>query len=191
MRAVCFCTPAATLTLDECIYNDEYISCLRELFTAVKEQDIKTVVVDIRGNSGGSSSVVNEFIRYLDADSYKNTTYAHKLGWFTFTGGERILKNERYDDLLFRGKLYVLCDSATFSSAMFFAQLIKDNRLGTLVGQAPGNDPNGFGEIVVFSTPNTRLRFQVSTKRFIRADSECTDKLVMPDLEQLPPELRD
>ena len=172
----------AVLTLSECIYNSEYINCLREMFNAVKEKGIRNVAVDLRGNGGGNDMTAVEFIRYLDTDGYSYASEYQRLGVFTTPRSADRTVNERYSDLTFTGNLYILTSSGSFSSAMLFPQYIKDNGLGTLIGEPPGNDPNGYGETATFTTPNSGIRFSVSTKRFYRADKECTDRYVMPDI---------
>lgn len=173
----------AVLTLTECNYNDEYCSCLREMFTRIKEQGIEHVAVDIRGNGGGNSLVVNEFIRYLDVDTYRVDTGRWRLGIFNPSFGSGINQNQRYADLTFTGDVYVLTSAGSFSSAMMFAEYIKDNQLGTLIGEAPGNTPSGYGDVAIFRLPNSGLYVQISTKEFFRADRECKDILVLPDVE--------
>ncbi len=44
-----------------------------------------------------------------------------------------------YDDLTFNGPVYVLTSANSFRSAILFAQYIKDNLMGTLIGEEPGN----------------------------------------------------
>ncbi len=173
----------AILTLDSCTYNDEYISYLKEMFTEVKAHGIENVAVDIRNNGGGSSQVINEFLRYLDIDSYKEASLKWRLGIFYLPFESGTCKNDKYSELTFKGDLYLLTATNTFSSAMMFAEYVKDNQLGLIIGEAPGNDPNGYGEIVCFKLPNSQIFMQISTKQFVRADRECTDKLVTPDIE--------
>lgn len=173
----------AVLTLTECIYNDEYIASLRDMFTEVKAQGINNVAVDLRGNGGGDSRVANEFIRYLDIDSYKVDTTEQRLGVFMVSQDDAVMENEKYADLTFFGDVYLLTDATSFSSAMLFAQYIKDNDLGTIIGEPPGNDPNGYGDIATFRLDNSGIYISVSTKKFLRASGDATDKLVMPDIE--------
>ena len=176
----------AVLTLTACQYNDEYKACLRDMFTEVKAQGIGNVAVDLRGNGGGNSMVANEFIRYLPVDTYKVDGYIHRLGCFMldFTGdGYTKINNEKYTDLTFDGNVFLLTDSGSFSSSMLFAAYVKDNDLGTIIGEPPGNDPNGCGDIAEFRLNNSGLYMSVSTKQFFRPDRECTDDLVMPDVE--------
>lgn len=176
----------AVLTLTACRYNDEYKACLRDMFTEVKEQGIGNVAVDLRDNGGGNSMVANEFIRYLPVDTYRVDGYVHRLGCFMldYTGDEyMVIENQRYTDLTFDGNVYLLTDSGSFSSAMLFTAYIKDNELGTVIGEPPGNDPNGFGDIAQFRLSNSGLYMSVSTKQFVRPDRDCADSLVMPDVE--------
>ena len=65
---------------------------------------------------------------------------------------------------------------------MNFAEYIADNHLGTLIGEAPGNTPNGYGDIAIFKLPNSQLLMQLSTKEFFRVDSENTSQLVESDI---------
>ncbi len=174
----------ALLTLTNCRFNDQYKACLRDLFAGVKTQGIDNVAVDLRGNGGGSSLVANEFIRYLPVDSYNVDGANLRMGPFLLDcSGESINKNRQYTDLVFDGEVYLLTDSGSFSSAMMFAEYIKDNKLGTIIGEPPGNDPNGCGDVANFRLDNSGLYMSVSTKQFFRPDRECTDKLVMPDVE--------
>ena len=172
----------ALLTLRECNYNTEYINTVRDMFTQVKEKGIQNVAVDLRGNGGGNDGTAIEFIRYLDTDGFSIASETMRLGTFMTAFSADHVVNERYSDLTFKGNVYILTSSGSFSSAMLFPQYIKDNGLGTLIGEPPGNDPNGYGEIATFRTPNAGIFFSISTKRFYRADRNCTDKYVMPDI---------
>lgn len=173
----------ALLTLTSCDYNDQYIKCLRDMFTEVKAKGIRNVAVDIRGNGGGSSMVANEFIRYLDVEEYFRGTFKWRFGPFNIPYEGSTMINEKYTDMTFEGNVFLLTDTGSFSSSMLFAEYIKDNNLGTIIGEPPGNTPNGYGDIATFSLPNSGLYFQVSTKQFFRADKDSADTLVMPDIE--------
>ena len=172
----------AVLTLTSCIYDEEYKVCVKEMFTKVKEQGIQNVAVDLRNNGGGDSRVANEFIRYLDVSEYKNMQFEWRLGWFKIPFGSNTITNDKVNDLIFSGNVYLLTSADTFSSAMNFTEFIVDNDLGTLIGEAPGNTPNGYGDIASFKLPNSQLLMFLSTKEFFRVDRTCTDELVEPDI---------
>lgn len=173
----------AVLTLTECHCNATYKNTLGEMFKRVTDDGIANVVVDIRNNGGGNSLVIDEFLHYLDIDTYKTDTYNWRLGCFNIPVGKGVQENKRYPELTFYGDVYVLTSAGTFSSAMMFAEYIKDNHLGTVIGEIPGNVPSGYGDIAIFQLPDSGLYMNVSTKKFFRADKESEDSLVSPDIE--------
>ncbi len=172
----------ALLTLEECVCNDEYCETLKKMFTEIKERGIQNVAVDLRGNGGGSSTVINEFIRYLDVDEYKEPGMKWRLGSFMPDFPPPATKNEKISELTFYGNVYLLADESTFSSAMMFAEYFKDNSIGTIIGAAPGNAAYGYGDITWFRLPNSGLMLQCSTKSFVRPDMNNPDLYVEPDI---------
>lgn len=173
----------AVLTLDSCNYNDEYRNCVREMFTEVKKKGIRNVCVDLRNNGGGNSLVADEFLHYLDIDSYQTWGQDWRFGYFLISTKGFQKENERYGDYIFDGNVYLLTSTYTFSSAMDFAELICDNHLGTIIGEAPGNSPTSYGDIASFQLPNSKIYMQISTKKWYRVDENCTDLLVEPDIK--------
>ncbi|MGN0142296.1 MAG: S41 family peptidase [Roseburia sp.] len=173
----------AVLTLYSCEYNEEYRECLADMFREVKEKGIANVCVDLRDNGGGNSLVADEFIHYLAVDSYRTWGQDWRLGLFLISSEGSTLSNHQYADLLFDGNVYVLTSTHSFSSAMDFAMLISDNRLGMIVGESSGNKPRSYGDISVFKLKNSGLVMQVSTKKWYRVDETITDELVEPDIE--------
>lgn len=172
----------AVLTLESCNYDEQYKSCLKKMFSEMKEKNIQNVAVDLRGNGGGNSKVATEFIKYLSIDEYNGGACKWRLGFLTIPFSYNSIKNKKYVDLVFDGNVYVLTNVDSFSSAMLFAQYIQDNDIGTVIGEIPGNTPNCFGEIATFELPNTRLYFQVSTKEFTRVDKKNKDNRIVPDI---------
>ena len=172
----------AIMTLTQCKANAEYNQAVKDMFTEVKNKNIQHVAVDIRGNGGGNDGVIGEFFRYLDIDSYKTCGLTWRLGFLNIPYPANYVKNEKVDDLLFKGDFYLLTSSGTFSSGMLYAQYVKDNHIGTIIGEAPGNDPNGYGEVAFFALPNSKIFMSVSTKHFVRADQNAGTYLVEPDV---------
>lgn len=171
----------AVLTLNSCIYSNEYKSILRNMFGEVKSNGIQHVAVDLRSNGGGNSLVANELIKYLPVNKYSEGTYKWRLGPFmlNFDNGE--VNNHKYSDLTFSGDVYILTSSNTFSSAMLFAQYFSDNDLGTVIGEPPANAANSYGDITMYRLSNSGLIMSCSTKFFRRASG--TDVLLVePDV---------
>lgn len=47
----------ATLTLNNCNYNQEHRNCLKSMFTEIQDKNIQNVAVDLRNNGGGASAL--------------------------------------------------------------------------------------------------------------------------------------
>ncbi len=170
----------AVLTLTKCAYNQRYIDCVKEMFSEVKQKNIRNVAVDLRGNGGGSSLVGNEFIKYLPVGGYVDCPYDWRWGFFNFHSNGKT-SNKHYNNLTFDGDVYILTDNESFSSAKDFAMLIQDNHLGKVIGEPSANSVNGYGEVASFYLRNTGLYVQISTKKWYRIDPNNSDDYVIPD----------
>ena len=82
---------------------------------------------------------------------------------------------------VYSGDIYVLTNTRSFSAAMDFTMDIMDNDLGTVVGEACGNLPDSYGDVLSFQTPNSGLRFSISYKRWFRTDESKTGQPLEPD----------
>jgi C-terminal processing protease CtpA/Prc len=169
------------LTIDSCNYNQEYRNTVKNFFTDVKANNIQHIAVDLRENGGGNSLVADEFIKYLNVDKYYGGASNWRLGFLDISFDNNTNVNDKKSELLFYGDVYVLTSVDTFSSAMMFTEMIQDNQLGKIVGEIPGENPNGYGDVSVFKTPNAKIYLQISTKEFTRADENNKDNCITPD----------
>ena len=172
----------AVFTLNTCTYNEEYRITVDAFWKEVLDTGIHNVIVDLRGNGGGSSTVGDYFLSYLNVETIRGWDYATRLGWFLYKEDDYVIKCHNRDRS-FEGDLYVLTDIYTYSSAMDFAMLVSDNQLGTLIGEASGNMPDGYGELLRFQTPNAKLGVCVSCKRWWRVDQSKSGQPIVPDIE--------
>jgi hypothetical protein len=97
---------------------------------------VKRVVVDLRQNGGGDSSVIAP------------------------------LKSGLASRLKKIGRVYVLIGPMTFSSAILNAEDLRGSVHATLVGEPTGGSPNGYGEVRTFTLPNSKLVVRYTTKYF-------------------------
>lgn len=172
----------AVLTLNECDYNSVYRNTLAEMFQEVAEKGICNVAVDLRSNSGGSSLVADEFINYLDTETYKDWACEWRMHYFLVPYEQSVCTNRQKENV-FDGNVYVLTSVFSYSAAMDFAMLIQDNGLGTIVGEPCGNLPSGYGEIVRYRLPNSGIYMQISTKAWHRVDTSKEGLPILPDIE--------
>ena len=173
----------SVLTLDSCDYEKDFREFLYNFFEDTTKADIDNVIVDLRNNGGGNSMVANEFILYLNYDDFKTPAGVYRLGPYMMKFDSSVEKIKHYDEMLFNGNVYVLTSNRTFSSGTLFAEFIQDNGFGKVVGEPCGNMPEGYGDVVVFQTPNSILSFQLCTKYFERIDTSKSNEPLMPDIE--------
>ncbi len=167
-------------TLTSCEYNDEYKKTVKDFFTAVNEAGIQHVIVDLRWNGGGNSMVADEFLKYVDIDGFYTWGNHVRFGNFLIKNERSFQKNHRLDPQ-YSGDIYVLTSTRTFSAAMDFTMDIMDNDLGIVVGEASGNLPDSYGDILRFQMPNSRLQFSISYKRWFRTDESKAGQPLEPD----------
>lgn len=172
----------AILYLDKCKNNDEYKRVLKEMFEKIKEKNIGNIAVDLRNNGGGSSNVIIEFLKYIDVNEYNIVKYEHRIGPITLKSKKPTIKNKKNKNS-FDGNIYVLTSIDTFSSAMLFSQYIKDNNIGTIIGETSSNNPNGYGEVVEFLLPNSNIYMQISTKKWYRINQNTEEEFIEPDIK--------
>ena len=171
----------AILTLKHCWTSSHYRKVLREMFTEIKEKNIQNLAIDLRGNGGGDTYVVNEMFKYLPIDTYYQCDNFRKVRWnyLTFDQGGKT-KNKRNTELEFDGNLYVLTDEKSFSAAMVFAEMVVDNGLGKVIGESPAESCNSCGEITQFYFDDIGMWLSVSTDYNTRIDPSKGD-YIEPD----------
>ena len=171
----------AVFTLKRCWISDHYRDVVREMFSEIKEKNIENLAIDLRGNGGGDTYVVNELFKYLPIDTYYQGDNFRKIRWnyLTFDQGSET-KNKRNKELEFDGEVYVLTDKDSFSSAMLFTEMIVDNGLGKVIGESPAEPCNSCGEITQFYFEDIGMWLSVSTAYYNRIDSSKGD-YIEPD----------
>lgn len=126
----------------KCFDNGNFQYMIDQLEKAIEEKHPQKIVIDMRYNSGGNSSLLDPFIKYL------NTSYLNK-----------------------RGSIYVLIGPRTFSSAVLNVASLKAQTGAILLGEPVGQAANHFGEIKKMKLSHTGLEVTYSTKHFHADDN--------------------
>lgn len=168
-------------TLNRCEMSQEYTDRLLEFFSAVRDNNIGNIAVDLRSNGGGTTEVINEFLRYINISDYKLFGGTDiRIGGNLISYRDEITPNKPVDNA-FDGRVYVLTSQYTFSSAMDFATVIQDNGIGKVIGETPGNMPTAYGDKRGFQLPESKLVLSVSYKKFYRVDIDKSEEPLIPD----------
>jgi hypothetical protein len=176
-------------------------------FRDARDHAVKGLIVDLRQNSGGDSSVGEELLSYITDKPYKMadrkewrvsqeykdflreaSTDASASKYLNTPVGETVtyagkITKPRDNSLRFKGAVCFLIGPRTFSSAVMLANAVGDFKLATLIGEETGGTPNEFGEIYTFKLPSSGIVVNVSSARWVRANGDAKDRHgVLPDI---------
>ncbi|OEK01352.1 hypothetical protein BFP97_07410 [Roseivirga sp. 4D4] len=174
----------------------KYKKFLKNSFAQMKEQGVKKLILDIRGNGGGDDYLgamlcqylINEEFGYFDRmetvtskfnyKDYSNTKWMNwigvilkkdkkKPGYFTFNY-HRGLRTQKPNDLTFNGELVVLVDGQTFSTAADVASILYENGRGTFVGREVGGGYYGNNSAMQYdiTLPNSKITYYIPIVRY-------------------------
>jgi C-terminal processing protease CtpA/Prc len=76
----------------------------------------------------------------------------------------------------------LLCDSLTYSAAVYLAVIVKDCNVGIIGGEETGGRASYFGNVITVHLPNSGLACQIATKYFVRPAGFDDGRGVLPDL---------
>lgn len=124
-----------------------------QVLGAIDAEGAQRVIIDLRRNGGGDSSVMRPLI-----DGLTQRPHARE-----------------------RGRVLVLIGRKTFSSAMLNAKELRDRCGAVLLGEPTGQKPNALGEVRSFVLPGTGVIVRYSTRRFI-TEPDADPPSMMPDV---------
>jgi len=158
---------------------DKFATFLDSTFTLIKEQNIKNLIVDVRKNGGGNSSLGDELFQYISPVPFEqfgkmdmkisptlrrifnDTIYT--LGVSTFESSPKEL---RENNKRFTGNCYLLTSNYTFSSAADFSWAFHYFKMGKIIGEETGGLIVCYGDVAGSGLQNTGIRFGTSWKKF-------------------------
>lgn len=202
-----FLDPNSTAILKIKQFADDLAPFLRHAFDTINYKNSKILIVDVRDNPGGTSYNVDSLLNYLITKPY--TQYSSCV--LRVSNEVKTYYQEKkpdvykliaqlpvdtvykfYDNVListpvaqrvfFGGNIFVLINHNTFSAAATFAGVIKDYKLGKIIGQPSGGTIRYYGDYLKFKLPRMGVEFVVSPKVFVQHGGDVPDQGVIPDI---------
>ncbi|HEX8565261.1 MAG TPA: S41 family peptidase [Pyrinomonadaceae bacterium] len=183
---------------------EKYKAILKDIFTQIKASGARNLIIDLRSNTGGNSTLGNALINMFNRKSIKHYSskwkrsiqYAEELKsdgapipnhYLTLNPGEFYVSkaetvNPTENPLRFNGQVYVLSSKETFSSGQMFLGLVKDNKLAKIIGEETSTPACFPGEHYRFNLPNSRLRVMTSVKYWMTPGGCKSGRGVVPDV---------
>ncbi len=150
----------ALFTLASCDDTPGYERAVTAFFRAAQAADAAYVVIDLQQNMGGDEAVAQPMLRYLPL----RPAYTNRQGPV----------NPRQ---IYRGKVYVLIDGGSMSSAVDIAELLSEAGYATLVGSPAGMASQAPGNVQSYRTPDGRMAYIVSTEFVPSVNGQVTPAL--------------
>jgi hypothetical protein len=181
-------------------------------FKVIKEKEVKNLIINLMDDGGGNSDVGDEFFKYIldkpftqyakvvekNSALLKERLREHRIGKSLDSADKTLLGRRNgsidtafYDDigvndnpLRFNGRVILLVNVETYSSAADFAQCFRHYKRGVVIGEETGGLIKSYGDIVTAHLPNTQLELSISSKLYYDAGAGENDwHGVIPDIK--------
>lgn len=189
----------AVMNFDACMGVTDMQVFADSMFTKLRDQGIRDLIIDVRYNGGGNSNVGDVLLKYIAPNpfaQYGKTLVKVTPTTIALTGNRyekpytRIIPEDsssHHEPLpeaqRFHGNVYLLTSHTTFSSASSFAWAFKEAGCGTVIGEETGGMSVHYGDVIGFRLPNSGLAVNVSHKRFWLPGADENDiHGVIPDV---------
>ena len=161
----------------------EEMERIDRLFEELRDRGVEELILDIRGNGGGSSSMGEHIFQYLHEGPFRSfSTIRVRLSpdllerseyWRQYADLEGLVVTEALDEVrrerpeaFFEGRVTLLVDNGTFSSAADFATMFRDYQAGEIIGFETGGLATSFGDVFELTLAHSRIPVGVSHKQF-------------------------
>ncbi|MBI6875654.1 S41 family peptidase [Clostridium aciditolerans] len=130
----------------------------QEMLNIMDTHTVNKLVIDLRNNGGGNSSILEPFVNKIKKKSINS-----------------------------KDKLFVIVGRETFSSAVLNSIYLRNETNATFVGEETGGKPNSLGEVRSFKLPNSKIEVYYSTKEFkeskVDTPSFIPDKVIESSID--------
>ncbi len=187
-------------------HQGAFIRFLQAAFRHIAENDVRWLIIDVRNNNGGSPGVSDRLLAYLTDRPVRNFMHIdHRVSRQAAQQKGQPFIEERLGGIdrvripearlprpqhSYNRPVLVLVDQSTFSTAAIFAGVIKQYRLGVLIGEETGGLVSSFGDPLNFPLPNSELMLGVSRAYFEGVGGADRQRGILPDHE-VPPTPQD
>jgi len=187
---------AAVLTVGsfDGAHQERFLAFTREAFSRIRKEGVTTLAIDISANGGGEDGMwIDGLMPYLASAPYRTaSSYTKKVIEANAERGESVgqvisgaidtWRSPPADHpLRFKGKLTVVIGPSTYSSAILFANVISDFRIGTLAGVGGAARRSQSGGVRKYLLPHSQLAIWVPRFILHPPGGEQKEALLNPD----------
>ena len=188
-----------------CLHLERFKSFLKKTFREVREREVSNLIIDIRHNVGGTSTLGYALLDYItdkpfrmgdrhdtkisqqmygdDLENIKKEFRDERIEIGSVVSMEESLEQPNVNPLRFKGKCYLLIDRLVFSSGCQFASVVKCFNIATVIGEETWGTTAAYGAIREHILPNSKLKFCVPSQYIVQACGKPDGRGVIPDYE--------
>ncbi len=154
----------------------------KKIFERIKKNNIKNLIIDLRNNQGGLKEFVDKLMPYVlkknKKGCYRTLTNVQGQVLHTF-----FPKRHRW---YFDGKIYVLVNGATFSTAALIALYLDNYAEATIIGEETGSRLEGFaaGSLHYCRLPYSNIMLGIPNKwvqHSMAIQNKLSNRGLLPD----------
>lgn len=152
---------------------EEFQQFIDESFKEIKDKNITNLIIDVRFNGGGSPESSIYLLKYLAQQPFY---YFSKTDNSKGYGVQQPFRNG------FKGTCYFLIDGNGKSTTGHFMALVKELKLGTIIGEELGSNHFCTAGQTILRLTNTKLVYYVANSTSQLVDINLPDeKGILPD----------
>lgn len=175
-----------------------------QAFTDIALTQAPNLIIDIRGNRGGSDETMLQLGEYLSGSLNQQIPFTAKRSnleisdnikpylktWDNdlFTQAQLPIPNLQKVDTPYNGKVWLLVDAANSSATFMMAKQYQDAGIATIMGSPTGGNVNGIngGGMFFMVLPNTQIEIDIPIYQYLPVDDDIVDPQntqgVIPDV---------
>ena len=174
--------------------RDRFLAFTRDAFTRLRQAGTANLRIDISANGGGDDAAwIDGLMPYLARQSYRTgSTYKKKVLEANIQAGERpgqVIDGEiatwhapqTDNPLLFHGKTVIAIGPGTYSSAILFANVMRDFGFAKLTGTGAAARRTQSGGVRQFILPHSKLAIWVPRFVIDPPSGSAPGALLQPD----------
>lgn len=190
------CAAVLTAASFDGAHHARFVAFTRDAFRRLRDENVATLVIDVAANGGGDDAMwLDGLMPYLADRPYRTgSTYVKRVLEADPSRGERAgqvvhgaigtwRQPQAGNALRFSGTVEVLVGPSTYSSAILFANVMRDFGFGTLVGSGGAARRGQSGGVRKWTLPHSGLELWVP--RFVLAPPDGGERgaLLQPRAE--------
>jgi C-terminal processing protease CtpA/Prc len=154
----------------------EFQAFMDEKFALMDDQHIEKLIIDLRGNGGGAPEASIHLLRYLMPKEFEY--FGEDSGYELARGRYTPFENA------FDGEVFYLIDGYGQSTTGHFMGMVRNHKLGTIVGEELGSNHFCTGGQQRCRSKNTKIEYAIAMgASFLKVDESDDAKGILPDVK--------